>query len=181
MGGHKSAIFPGTAGDRNSKTAAAPISTPDTNSERPHTEQTYSPTPELRKHITEATKKRDQISGGHEKHAFEAMIDKLGAKIENRIPSSRVDGVEKVIYRMPRLDREGKPTGEYKNSTKEKTIYDPSKISTNVYMHRGFEAVNDAANGRLLSGWWEGRDSQGVKWVGRANIDGSISTLYPDE
>lgn len=48
-----------------------------------------------------------------------------------------MDGVEKISYKMPKKDRQGKPTSEFQSSTKTKTIYDSSKISTDQYIKQG--------------------------------------------
>lgn len=174
MGGHGSGLFHGTsgeglpallAGDRAAKPASAP---------------SYTATANLRRHITEAYDNgRQGIGGGHERSAFEAKLTEMGGKVEERVPCESIDGVEKIIYRLPKKGPDGKPTEEMRAKTYSKTVYDANKISTDEYMRRGVEAANDAAKGGRLPREWSGTDSRGVRWHGYTEND-KIKSFYPE-
>ena len=60
---------------------------------------------------------------------------------------SKIPGVKTVEYRMPKLNADGTPTGEYGARVFKKTIYDPDIISDDEFIKRGLEAANDAIVG----------------------------------
>ena len=174
MGGHgDGSLFSGASGGNGASSSGKSIQS-----------TVYHETPELRDHIEHARDGgRSGIVGGHEKSSFEDCLDDMGGRVEERSPSADIDGVETVVYRLPRKDGAGNPTEEFQAITHSKTIYDSSKISTDDYIERGLEAANDAAN-RSSSGRagreWSGEDSHGVKWHGYTNDDGTIATFYPE-
>ena len=147
------------------------------------TASTPQPSPGLRDHIEGYDGAgKDGIKGCHRKDNFERAIDDLGGRIEDAEPMASIDGVEQVTYKLPKKDREGNPTGEMRAPTFSKTVYDPSKISTDEFIGRGMEAAADAAR-RSESGTighvWTGIDSHGVSWHGFTDSDGNVTSFYP--
>lgn len=85
---------------------------------------------------------------------------------------------------MPKKDKYGNPTGEFKTKTFKKTVYDPSKIDTDTYIKRGLEAANNSArssSSEKLGHEWTGTDNQGVKWPGYCDKTGKITSFYPED
>lgn len=125
----------------------------------------------------------DGIKGAHHKDNFLKEIDNVGAQIIDSTPNSQIDGVEQITYKMPKKDKQGKPTGDFKAKTYKKTVYDPSKISTDTYIKWGLEAANNTAKlspSKKLGHEWTGTDNQGFKWHGYCNDNGEITSFYPD-
>lgn len=147
----------------------------------------YKETPALRNHIENADisgSGKAGIKGGHKKDNFLFAVDEVGAKITGTQPNSQMDGVEKISYKMPKKDRQGKIISEFQSSTKKKTVYDSNKISTNQYMKQGIEAANDAAKKSptgKLGHEWSGTDSKGNKWHGYCDDSGNITSFYPED
>ncbi len=145
----------------------------------------YTSTPSLRNHINNvdsSTPRSRGIGGAHNRNNFINEANKIGAKIENVTPSSQINGVENITYRMPSLDKTGNPTGSYKAGTLTKTVYDPSVISTDAYIQRGLQAANNAAKGTAnghLGREWRGVDNHGVIWHGYCNGNGEITSFFP--
>ncbi len=147
----------------------------------------YVPTETLRNHIENpepTLSGRSGIKGAHNKEKFVAEVKRIGALICGKSDNSQFDGVEKLIYRMPKKDAQGKNSGEYQASKKSKTVYDPRKISTSDYIKWGIEAANNAAknttNGKL-GREWSGKDNQGKIWHGYCDREGNITSFYPDD
>jgi hypothetical protein len=124
------------------------------------------------------------IKGAHKRDNFQKEVDRIGARAINHQKNSQMDGVEKITYQMPKKDRYGNPTGDYKNKRFEKTVYDPSKISTSSYVKRGIQAANNAAKSSStgkLGREWSGTDNHGVTWHGYCDSDGNITSFYPED
>ena len=70
------------------------------------------------------------------------------------------------------------------SKTFKKTVYNPSKISTEEYIGRGMEAAANAAR-RSESGTvgreWTGVYSHGVSWHGYTNLDRNVTSFYPED
>lgn len=124
------------------------------------------------------------ISGAHNKDNFLKIAEKNNIRIESSIPNSQMEGVEQIFYSIPKKDKSGKPTGEYKATQRKKTVYDPKIISNEKYIKFGIEAANNAAkameNGKL-GREWSGNDSQGVSWHGYCDKNGNITSFYPND
>lgn len=141
------------------------------------------PSPELRRHLEEFDGLgRGGISGCHRKDRFEEAVGKLGGKVEKVEALTSMEGIEQVVYRLPKRDRTGDLTGEMKERNFVKTVYDASKISTDAYMSRGMEAASNAGRetgSGKLGREWTGLDSRGVPWRGYAGADGRVLSFYP--
>lgn len=152
-----------------------------------HGEGPYKATEKLKNHIENpepTTSGNDGIKGAHNKDNFLKEVHRIGAKITNSIPSSLIDGVETITYKIPKKDKNGNPTGYYKAKSFKKTIYDPSKIDTDTYIKRGLQAANHTANlsptGKL-GREWTGTDHEGVRWHGYCNSIGELISFYPED
>ncbi|MCF0133138.1 MAG: EndoU domain-containing protein [Blautia sp.] len=148
---------------------------------------TYRATQALKDHIENpqpTSSNSEGIKGAHNKDNFTAEAKRVGAKTISSQSNSQLDGVEKIEYQMPKKDRFGKPTGEYKAKKFSKTVYDPSKISTDTYVKWGIQAANNAAKNSStgkLGREWTGTDNQGVKWHGYCDANGKITSFYPED
>ena len=147
----------------------------------------YKATQALRDHIENpelTSSGSDGIKGAHHKENFLKEVDRIGAKTTGTTPNTQVDGVEQISYKMPKKDKYGNPTGEFKTKTFKKTVYDPSKIDTDTYIKWGLEAANNTARSSSsgkLGHEWTGIDNQGVKWHGYCDKNGEITSFYPED
>ena len=147
----------------------------------------YKATEALRNHIENpepTTSVSDGIKGAHHKDNFMKEVDRIGAKVTDITPNSQINGVEKLSYKMPKKDKYGNPTGDYKAGNFKKTVYDPSKIDTDTYIKWGLQAANNTANSTSsgkLGHEWSGTDNQGIKWHGYCDRDGNITSFYPED
>lgn len=147
----------------------------------------YKVTEALKKHIEEAdTSSLNQsgIKGGHNKDNFLKAANENGVKITKTESNSQMEGVEKIYYKVPKKDIQGKPTSELKATEYKKTVYDPKILSTDQYVNYGIEAANNAAKNSStgkLSREWTGTDSNGVKWHGYCDESGQITSIYPED
>lgn len=57
---------------------------------------------------------------------FRNSLDQYGGRI-SRIENTEVGGITRIYYQIPRLGRDGKPDGTYKDAPSPKTVYDPNK------------------------------------------------------
>ncbi|MBQ7624491.1 MAG: hypothetical protein IJS65_04370 [Clostridia bacterium] len=140
-------------------------------------------TDELREHILkpEPYKGGDEIRGGHEKSAFLKELGKVGGKVVKTTPSTQIDGVEIIEYALPKYDKAGNPTGEFKSKLKSKTVFVLNRMSLDEYISRGLEAANNYMNnntGILADGPHKAFDKQGVEWLITFR-DGKPKTLFP--
>jgi hypothetical protein len=124
------------------------------------------------------------IIGCHNKANFLNEIDRIGAKIHN-VSSSQIDGIQTYTYSVLKKDLNGNPiVGEY-SKTFYKTVFDPSKISTDEYIARGIQAANNAAKespSGILPIAWTGVDDLGISWRGYCDqISNKITTFFPCE
>lgn len=176
MGGHGSGLFPGTVGSSLGRDllpkSESTIATNRFGKNHPATASG------LRYHIEKGSGVgKNGISGCHRKDNFEKKLEAAGGKVVESKDILGIEGVESVTYVLPRKNREGKPTGEYKPKQFQKSVYDSSKISTDEYISRGIEA---AANPTSIEGRkWTGIDSHNVQWNGYTNDAGEITTMYP--
>ena len=179
MGGHSSGgMFPGTSGSNLGRELL--LKEPNANSRKNGSPKSPTAAPGLRAHVEKGSGVgRDGISGCHQKDNFERILGEAGGKITESREIPGIEGIEIVHYALPKKDREGKPTGEFKSKQYQKSVYDPSKISTDEYIRRGLEAASNptSVQGRK----WTGLDSNNVKWSGYMNDADEITSLYPVE
>lgn len=151
------------------------------------TVQLYQATEALKNHIENAETSqsgKSGIKGAHNKDNFLHEVNRIGAKITGSTPNSQIDGIEQISYKMPKKDKFGKPTGEFKTQTFKKTAYDPTKISTDEYIERGLQAANNSARKSKpgkLDREWSGTDNKGVNWHGYCDENGNITSFYPED
>ncbi len=170
-----SGLFSGTKGGANDSGANKGASGP------------YKATQALKNHIENpepSSSGSDGIKGAHHKENFLKEADRIGAKTTGTKPNSQIDGVEQISNKMPKKDKYGNPTGDFKAKSFKKTVYDPSKISTDTYIKWGLQAANNAAKATTsgkLSREWTGTDNQGVKWHGYCDSNGEIISFFPED
>ncbi|MDI3412205.1 CdiA family toxin C-terminal domain-containing protein [Bacillus sonorensis] len=120
--------------------------------------------------------RRRGIGGAHNKNEFL----KNNVKILSVQKHPKLKGIEKVVYKVPSLDpKTGEITG-WRAQEFKKTIYDPSVISDDDFLKFGKEAAADAASKGNLTRVWEGYDSNGVKWIGYTDTNGTVTSFFPD-
>lgn len=141
----------------------------------------FNSTPELEAHIKNidpSVPRKRGIGGAHNSKEF----FKNDVAIVSETPS-KIPGVKTVEYRMPKLNADGTPTGEYGARVFKKTIYDPDIISDDEFIKRGLDAANDAiskTDDGIMPREWSGIDSEGIMWHGYFE-DGQITSFFPDE
>ena len=125
-----------------------------------------------------SVKRKNGIGGAH--NIIEWNKHQVDYVEISRTPHPSVQGIEKVKYQIYALDAKGNPDGNLVNQPFDKTIYDPN-YWPRPRLERAFkEAVQSARNandGRLPTGWWEGRTSQGDIIIG-VYRDGNITTFF---
>ncbi len=135
------------------------------------------------------------VNGSHNLKEFEKydiavnpILTKHSIKILSKTPHPTVKGIYKVEYQMPKLDTKAQPTGLWRNKKGTdpfiKTIYDASIISDKQMAQWGREAFADAVKNGFTgkpSNRWEGAASNGLKFEGRVDIQGTsaVRTFYP--
>lgn len=141
---------------------------------------TFKPTATLESHLKNMDPKvprKRGIGGAHNSVEFYKNDVQIVSKT-----NSKVSGVVVVEYKMPKLNMDGTPTGEYGNKVFVKTIYDPQFISDQNYVKRGIEAANNAmlhTKDGTMPREWIGVDSKGVTWRGYYQ-DGEITSFFPE-
>jgi len=133
------------------------------------------------KHIKERdlnVPRKRGIGGAHNADEFMKEAIKENVIIETRKPHPTVDGVEIIEYKIPKLDRTGAPTGEYKSITYTKTIYDPKKISDSQMIKWVKEAAQNAKNKGMLSREWVAETNNGIKIRGYLNEKDEIISAF---
>ena len=141
----------------------------------------FNSTPELEAHIKNidpSVPRKRGIGGAHNSKEF----FKNDVAIVSETPS-KISGVKTVEYKMPKLNADGTPTGEYGARVFKKTIYDPDIISDDEFIKRGLDAANDAISkidDSIMPREWSGIDSEGIMWHGYFE-DGQITSFFPDE
>lgn len=174
-----SGLFDGTKGSSASNNSSAPKSG--------SASSKYTATQALKDHIENpqpASSGSEGIKGAHHKGNFTKEANRVGAKIIASTPNKQMDGIEQISYKMPKKDKYGNPTGDYKAKTYKKTVYDPSKIETQTYIKLGLQAANNAAKASTsgkLGHEWTGTDNNGVKWHGYCDANGVITSFYPED
>ena len=141
----------------------------------------FNTTPELEAHIRNtdpSVPRRRGIGGAHNSTEFFQHDVEIIRETPSKIP-----GVSTVEYRMPKLNPDGTPTGEYGTKVLKKTIYNPEIISDDEFIKRGLEAANDAiskSSDGIMPREWIGVDSKGISWHGYYE-NGEITSFFPDE
>ncbi len=126
MGGHGSGLFPGTVGSSLGRElllkSESTVATNRFGKDHPATAS------RLRDHIEKGSGVgKNGVSGCRRKDNFEKELEAAGGKVVESKDIPGIEGVESVTYVLPRKDREGKPTGEYKPKQFQKSVYDSSK------------------------------------------------------
>ena len=119
------------------------------------------------------------IGGAHNADEFAKAINEEGALIVSSKPHPKVPGVQQVEYRMPALDKTGKPIpGQYKSTIYEKTTYDPSVIPDEVMMQWGKEAATNAARFGELPREFVGVTNDGIPIKVYTDGNGNVITFF---
>jgi hypothetical protein len=139
----------------------------------------FKPTPELENHIMypdSSVPRNRGIGGAHNKEEF----FKNDLNIVKTVQSKDIPGATYYQYNIPKFGKDGKKIGGYGTTVFEKTVYDPKVFPHNEYMRRGLEAADSAfeVNGEL-GDYWEGYDTQGVKWIGYGK-NGEPTSFFPN-
>jgi hypothetical protein len=91
-----------------------------------------------------------------------------------------IDGIIQIDYKVPKLNNKGELTGEYKYFKVPKTAYDPTKISDNMIVKWGKEAMEQGVkNGNVAGRKVNGVALNGLRFEGFMNTSGVITNFYP--
>lgn len=122
--------------------------------------------------------RRRGIGGAHNADEFTKAIADEGAKIVDRTPHPTIDGVEIIEYKMPKLDKAGKPTGKFREQSYYKSTYDPAKISDEQMMRWGREAAENASVNGNLEREWVGKTLDGKTIRGYTDSNGNVTSFF---
>ena len=125
------------------------------------------------------------IVGGHnmdEFYNYFRNVEKLQDSdfIHKITKHPSIDGISQIEYKVPKLDNQGKLTGEYKYFKNPKTVYDPSKISNNQIAEWGKAAMEQGfKSGNVVGRKITGIAPNGLKFEGYMDADGIVTNFYP--
>lgn len=120
------------------------------------------------------------IGGAHNADEFAKAAADEGAQIVKRKPHPSVDGIEIVEYKMPALDKTGKPTSQFQKKIHTKTIYDPKKVSDDQMMQWGREAAENASANGPLPREWTGVTNDDIPIRGCTDGHGNVTSFFID-
>ena len=119
------------------------------------------------------------IKGGHNRDEFLKGIDDNNLHIISETQSPTTPGISEIKYGRDKLDREGNVIG-IKEFPQPKTVYDPSKVSTDDLYATGRDAAADghaaavAAGKRAYSG-----SSGGIKFMIYLDDKNRVTNFHP--
>ncbi|QDF05351.1 RHS repeat-associated core domain-containing protein [Myxococcus xanthus] len=136
---------------------------------------------DLAEHLTRrdmSVNRKDGIGGAHNldefmRHASE--INVVGMETHPSLP-----GVRRISYQIEALDYAGKPSGQWKAKIYEKTVYDPSTLSDDLFLQWGREAAYEAHYAGKLTREWVGTARNGVRFRGYLDTSGAVRSFFPE-
>ncbi len=69
--------------------------------------------------------------GAHNRTNFMAELNSRGGRVKSETQTD-IEGITRIKYEIPTLDRTGKPDGGFKEISSIKTVYDPKKFSDDI-------------------------------------------------
>ncbi|MEJ7617067.1 MAG: CdiA family toxin C-terminal domain-containing protein [Pyrinomonadaceae bacterium] len=137
----------------------------------------------FQKHVVErdlSVPRKNGIGGAHSLQEFNKCLHEI--KVVSRRPHLTVNGVENIKYKIPTLDKTGRPDGGWSARTYEKTVYDSKVISDDRMMAWGRQAYAEAqAAGRFVAPrQWVGTAPNGIAFRGFVDDAGAVVTFFPD-
>ena len=84
---------------------------------------------------------KNGVGGTHSLDAFDQIVADNGIKIVNKIEHPKVKGIYSIEYKLPKLDKQLRPTGDLRKPTFKKTVYDPAIHSDEKILQLGQEAA----------------------------------------
>ena len=98
--------------------------------------------PNQKKHLTtfDGFSQKKGVNGTHNLDAFNQAVANHNLKIVSKTNDPNVEGIIQIKYQIPRLDKQGNPTGSFKKPMT-KTVYDPKVISNAQILTLGQQAA----------------------------------------
>ena len=83
---------------------------------------------------------KNGIGGTHNLDIFNQIVAEKSIKIISKTEDSTVKGIYQIKYQVPKVDKQLRPTGDYKKP-RNKTVYDPAIHSDDKILQLGQEAA----------------------------------------
>jgi len=120
------------------------------------------------------------IKGGHNMNNFLSELSARNGAVVSKTPIA--DGIFEIKYKIPRLDRAGKPDGSYKIIKDPKTVYDPAKFSDEQMLKMAQEAAAKRYNEAIVNGWDQySATVNGVTFRIYLDKSGAIRNVHPGQ
>ena len=79
--------------------------------------------------------------GAHNRTNFMAELNSRGGCVKSETQTD-IEGITRIKYEIPTLDRTGKPDGGFKEISSIKTVYDPKKFSDDKILQMAQKAAS---------------------------------------
>ena len=79
--------------------------------------------------------------GAHNRTNFMAELNSRGGRVKSETQTD-IEGITRIKYEIPTLDRTGKPDGGFKEISSIKTVYDPKKFSDDKILQMAQKAAS---------------------------------------
>ncbi len=97
----------------------------------------------LKRHLANADgfSQKQGIKGAHNRTNFMAELNSRGGRVKSETQTD-IEGITRIKYGIPTLDRTGKPDGGFKEISSIKTVYDPKKFSDDKILQMAQNAAS---------------------------------------
>ena len=97
----------------------------------------------LKRHLANADSfsQKQGIKGAHNRTNFMAELNSRGGRVKSETQTD-IEGITRIKYEIPTLDRTGKPDGGFKEIPSIKTVYDPKKFSDDKILQMAQKAAS---------------------------------------
>ena len=97
----------------------------------------------LKRHLANADgfSQKQGIKGAHNRTNFMAELNSRGGRVKSETQTD-IEGITRIKYEIPTLDRTGKPDGGFKEISSIKTVYDPKKFSDDKILQMAQKAAS---------------------------------------
>ncbi|CAM07947.1 hypothetical protein NMA0690 [Neisseria meningitidis Z2491] len=97
----------------------------------------------LKRHLANADgfSQEQGIKGAHNRTNFMAELNSRGGRVKSETQTD-IEGITRIKYEIPTLDRTGKPDGGFKEISSIKTVYNPKKFSDDKILQMAQNAAS---------------------------------------
>ncbi|WP_239995178.1 DUF637 domain-containing protein, partial [Neisseria meningitidis] len=97
----------------------------------------------LKRHLANADgfSQKQGIKGAHNRTNFMAELNSRGGRVKSETQTD-IEGITRIKYEIPTLDRTGKPDGGFKEISSIKTVYNPKKFSDDKILQMAQNAAS---------------------------------------